>query len=92
MIDPVGETRWDADPFGRHELRLFTDGHWTERVRDGALDGIDPPEPTKPVAAAPILDAPEPIEFRSNGVPRLIALAIVVVAILVLLVAINVFV
>jgi Scramblase/Protein of unknown function (DUF2510) len=34
---------WQADPYGRHELRFF-DGHkWTPYVRDGEENGIDEP-------------------------------------------------
>ena len=35
------------DPFGRHELRWFSDGEATALVRDGGLDGQDPPPATQ---------------------------------------------
>jgi hypothetical protein len=41
---------WQADPYGRHELRFF-DGHkWTPYVRDGETNGVD--EPAGPLGDA----------------------------------------
>jgi hypothetical protein len=88
MIAPGGAPapQWEPDPFGRHEVRLrAADGQWTERVRDGALDGIDPPIPAGPRPVAPILDAPVPLAYRSARVPRLLLLAVAAVAVLVVL-------
>ena len=34
---------WYPDPFGRHELRYFDGGSWTEHVSSHGRAGIDPP-------------------------------------------------
>jgi putative membrane protein len=34
---------WYADPSGRHQLRYWRDGQWTEHVSDGGTASIDPP-------------------------------------------------
>jgi hypothetical protein len=46
--DVPGEAQgWYVDPFGRHELRWFSEGAPTALVRDGGTDGEDPPpQPT----------------------------------------------
>jgi hypothetical protein len=34
--------RWLPDPVHRHEYRYWDGGHWTAKVADGDLQGIDP--------------------------------------------------
>lgn len=33
---------WIPDPVGRHELRYFDGGRWTEHVSDGGAQSVDP--------------------------------------------------
>jgi hypothetical protein len=33
---------WQPDPSGRHELRWWDGGRWTENVSDGGRPGVDP--------------------------------------------------
>jgi hypothetical protein len=33
---------WQPDPAGRHELRWWDGGRWTENVSDGGRPGVDP--------------------------------------------------
>lgn len=39
---------WQADPYGRHELRFFDGTRWTPYVRDGEENGLD--DPVGPIA------------------------------------------
>lgn len=56
-----GSAGWQADPFGRHELRYWDGSAWTAHVSDGGVQGSDEPVPTPgepvppppPPAAAP---------------------------------------
>ena len=47
-VEPPGPTRpspvagWYPDPSGRHELRYWDGKGWTEYVRDGATQALDP--------------------------------------------------
>jgi len=34
---------WYPDPSGRHALRYWREGRWTEHVSDGGATAIDPP-------------------------------------------------
>jgi len=53
---------WYIDPFGRHELRWFSDGRPTALVRDGQTDGHDQPPaqtwdgPVQEPAEAPVMN------------------------------------
>jgi len=44
----MNEEGWYTDPFAHHEARWFSDGVPTALVRDGGLDGHDPP-PSSPI-------------------------------------------
>ena len=48
---------WYKDPFGRHELRWFSNGTPTALVRDGDAEGHDAP-PSEPVEG-PLEEAEE---------------------------------
>jgi hypothetical protein len=55
---------WQADPFGRHELRYFNGTDWTEHVSDKGVQATDepvageaPPPPPPPPPAAPAAKA-----------------------------------
>ena len=41
---------WYPDPAGRHELRYWHEGRWTEHVADGGRRSADAPMPTPAVA------------------------------------------
>ena len=45
---------WEADPYGRHQLRYWNGEAWTEHVSDDGSTAIDPPgpEPLPPPAGA----------------------------------------
>jgi hypothetical protein len=43
LAAPSGPTgAWQPDPSGRHELRWWDGGRWTENVSDGGRPGVDP--------------------------------------------------
>jgi hypothetical protein len=44
----MNEEGWYIDPFGHHGARWFSDGIPTALVRDGGLEGHDPP-PSSPI-------------------------------------------
>ncbi len=44
---------WCTDPYARHQARWISVGRATALVRDGEIDGNDPP-PDEPFVAAPI--------------------------------------
>lgn len=76
---------WHADPFGRHGSRWWDGTAWTERVRTGRVQGIDPPgivhAPAGAVSnepAAPIDDAVLPISRPSVADKLAVALACLV--------------
>jgi hypothetical protein len=49
---PVSDEGWYLDPCGRHEQRWFSSGQPSPLVRDGGVEGHDPPPgplPHKPV-------------------------------------------
>jgi hypothetical protein len=65
---------WHADPFGRHAQRWWDGSRWTEKVRDGVDQAIDPPGieeaphyPGEIPAAEPIENAPLPLRPPSAG-------------------------
>jgi len=41
----VPATGWFADPTGRHQLRFWSYGVWTDWVADGSYTSQDPPTP-----------------------------------------------
>lgn len=47
---PVQAQGWYRDPYSVHEDRYFSDGQPTKLVRDGGVDGYDPPPPGPPEA------------------------------------------
>ena len=60
----MSDAGWQADPFGRHELRYWDGAAWTAHVSDGGTTSTDepvpsegapppPPPPPAPAAAAP---------------------------------------
>ncbi len=56
---------WNADPTGRHELRYWDGGAWTDHVSDAGVSGTDPlvpatPEPTPAAAPRPAASQPVP--------------------------------
>lgn len=76
---------WHADPFGRHSSRWWDGQAWSERVRTGRVQGIDPPGIVHAPAgatinepAAPIDDALLPITRPSIADKLAVALACVV--------------
>ncbi len=86
-----------ADPFGRHDQRRWDGDRWSERVRDGEMHGIDPPgidtapsraELERP--AAPIDDAPEPVQMRPLSLPRVLAVTVVLVVVILVLVVVGI--
>lgn len=54
---------WQADPFGRHELRYHDGSAWTAHVSDAGVTGSDEPVPS-PSGAAP---APPPAPAPAGG-------------------------
>lgn len=50
MSDVAG---WQADPFGRHELRYHDGSAWTEHVSDAGATSVDPPVPSPEGAPPP---------------------------------------
>ena len=51
---------WDADPYGRHELRYWDGAEWTDHVSDAGVTATDQPERMSPWAAmAAVSEAPE---------------------------------
>jgi len=48
--DPLHAEGWFRDPYLVHEDRWFSDGLPTKLVRDGAVEGYDPPPPGPPKA------------------------------------------
>jgi hypothetical protein len=42
---------WDADPYGRHELRYWDGAGWTDDVSDAGVTGHDAPDRMSPWAA-----------------------------------------
>jgi hypothetical protein len=42
---------WDADPYGRHELRYWDGAEWTDHVSDAGVQSRDAPERMSPWAA-----------------------------------------
>jgi hypothetical protein len=45
---------WYTDPFGRHEARWMSRGTPTRLVRDGEVEGDDPPASDEPFAVTPV--------------------------------------
>ena len=48
---------WDADPYGRHELRYWDGAEWTDHVSDAGVTGTDAPERMSPWAAMTAVSA-----------------------------------
>jgi hypothetical protein len=46
----VNEEGWYIDPYGRHEARWISGGMPTGLIRDGGVEGNDPP-PDEPIVA-----------------------------------------
>jgi len=44
---------WHADPTGRHRMRFWDGGRWSDHVSDGTRTGIDPLQAAVPVTAPP---------------------------------------
>ena len=42
MAPPPPGARWEKDPTGRHELRLWDGRQWTSNVSDSGTSGWDP--------------------------------------------------
>ena len=49
----MSEAGWQADPFGRHELRYFDGSAWTAHVSDGGVTSSDEPVPATAGAVPP---------------------------------------
>lgn len=45
MMSAVAAEGWFRDPYGRHEVRWFSEGVPTALVRDGDVEAQDPPDP-----------------------------------------------
>ncbi len=62
---------WLPDPSGRHELRWWDGGAWTEHVSDGGVAGTDEPGgdeiPPPPPPAAPDPGAPRQRSGRATA-------------------------
>lgn len=52
---------WQADPFGRHELRYHDGSAWTAHVSDAGVTGSDEPVPSPPGAVPPPPPAAAPV-------------------------------
>ena len=59
-MDPKFEEGWFTDPYGIHDARWLSEGTATALVRDGELEGNDPP-PDEPPRFEP-----QPIEVASD--------------------------
>ncbi len=54
---------WYPDPAGRHEMRWWDGGEWTDRVADGQELGVDPPVPSAALpATAPPVEPDDTVE------------------------------
>lgn len=62
--NPESQAAWHTDPFGRHNIRWWDGTQWTEKVRDGALPGIDPPGIAVAPQGAPLNEPASPIPGR----------------------------
>ena len=51
---------WYRDPYEVHEYRYFSDGRPTKLVRDGGVEGYDPPPPGPPEGELVEIPATEP--------------------------------
>jgi hypothetical protein len=49
----MSDAGWQADPFGRHELRYFDGAAWTAHVSDGGVTSTDEPVPSPEGAVPP---------------------------------------
>src|SRR5258705_4596 len=58
---------WDADPYGRHELRYWDGDGWTEHVSDHGETAVDAPQTASPWAA---MTQPAPTPRGSSWSPR----------------------
>jgi hypothetical protein len=64
MSDPKTPAEgWYQDPYGSHEARWFSEGVPTALVRDGAVEGHDPP----PVSAGSASLDPEELPEQTTG-------------------------
>jgi hypothetical protein len=96
--DAHPEGSWQLDPFGRHRQRWWNGTTWSERVRDGKLDGIDPPgivarpegHGVAHTPAQPISEPVEPVHYRPLHLPRVLLLAVVVLLAIVVLIGVTV--
>ena len=59
---------WQADPFGLHEQRYFSQGQPTKLVRDGRVESYDPPPTGAPVSGVPT-PVSEPATLASESAP-----------------------
>lgn len=55
---------WLVDPFGHHEARWFSDGTPTPLVRDGGVEGHDPPPDTPFTGELQLLPEAAPSDGR----------------------------
>lgn len=88
---------WQADPFGRHEQRWWDGDHWTEKVRSTGTTGIDPPgivarpeHARDHVPAPPIVDASNPVDYRSLALPLMLLLSLLVLITIVVIVIVGI--
>lgn len=58
---------WQADPFGRHELRYHDGSAWTAHVSDAGVTGSDEPVPSPPGAVPPPPPAAAPAPAAPAG-------------------------
>ena len=61
---------WDADPYGRHELRYWDGAEWTDHVSDAGVTGTDAPERMSPWAAMAAVTRPHRRRRRPRPPPR----------------------
>lgn len=67
----VSPASWDADPYGRHELRYWDGDGWTEHVSDNGVTATDKYEAPSPwsMMTEPAASAPTPVAVAAPVVP-----------------------
>ena len=58
---------WQADPYGMHEQRYFSQGQPTKLVRNRGLESYDPPPQNGQGPRQPHVDVDTRVEARTNG-------------------------
>jgi hypothetical protein len=61
---------WFTDPWGLHEARWISLGRATELVRDGDVEGHDPPPTTPPALTPALIPAEAPGQVGSQDLRR----------------------